>query len=133
MLYADKDYAGDTGFVLERLQSFGCGPRTLLDLGCGTGRHALELALRDIAVEGVDLSPAMLEMGRRQSATVAVAQPGISVPVLHEGDARSVRLGKTFDAVTSLFHVMSYQNTEEDVLAVLETARTFTARWHFFL
>ena len=33
-----------------------------------------------------------------------------------------MRLGKTFDAVTSLFHVMSYQNTEEDALAELETA-----------
>lgn len=34
-----------------------------------------------------------------------------------------MRLGKRFDAVTSLFHVMSYQNTEKDALAVMETAR----------
>ena len=44
-------------------------------------------------------------------------------PRLLEGDARTVRLDARFDAVTSLFHVMSYQNTEEDALAVLETAR----------
>jgi SAM-dependent methyltransferase len=123
LLYADKDYAGETGFVLERLQALGCKPQTLLDLGCGTGRHALEFARRGIAVEGVDMSPVMLEMGRRQIGAAASSQPGLGIPVLHEGDARSVRLGKTFDAVTSLFHVMSYQNSEEDALAVMETAR----------
>ena len=38
------------------------------------------------------------------------------------GDIRSVRLGRRFDAVISLFHVMSYQILDSEVAAVLDTA-----------
>lgn len=122
LLYHDKDYAGETDFIRDCLQKAGCMPRTLLDLGCGTGRHALEMAKRGIVATGVDMSETMLAMGRQALAAAAVplAAP---LPILHHGDARTIRLGKKFDAVVSLFHVMSYQLTETDALAVLETAR----------
>lgn len=58
-----------------------------------------------------------LEKSEKNSA------PGLVLPQLLLGDVRKVRLNKFFDAVTSLFHVMSYQNTEEDALAEFETAR----------
>ena len=61
LLYADKDYAGETAFVLGLLRRDGRNPQTLLDLGCGTGRHALEMAKHGVAVTGVDLSPTMLK------------------------------------------------------------------------
>lgn len=123
LLYADKDYSGETAFVLDLLQSDGRKLSTLLDLGCGTGRHALEMARHGIAVTGVDLSSTMLDMGRStlEKLPYDVVAP---LPELHEGDARTVRLAQQFDAVTSLFHVMSYQNTEADALAVFETAAT---------
>lgn len=123
LLYGDKDYAGETGFVLERLGQLGPAPAHLLDLGCGTGRHAMEAARRGLAVTGVDMSAVMLDMGRARLRGMAEDAPGVSVPELLEGDARTVRLARSFDAVTSLFHVMSYQNSEEDALAVMVTAR----------
>lgn len=122
VLYQDKDYAGEADFVLSCLKRH-AAPRTLLDLGCGTGRHALEMARRGVSVTGVDMSATMLDMGRQMLATAPDVPPGLTPPRLLEGDARTVRLDAQFDAVTSLFHVMSYQNTEEDALAVLETAR----------
>lgn len=123
VLYQDKDYAGEAGFVLSCLKGRQEAPRTLLDLGCGTGRHALEMARRGVRVTGVDMSGTMLEMGRQLLAATSDLPPEVTPPRLLEGDARAVRLDAQFDAVTSLFHVMSYQNTEEDALAVLETAR----------
>ncbi len=39
------------------------------------------------------------------------------------GDIREIRLNKRFDAVIALFHVISYQTTNEDVTAAFETAR----------
>ena len=134
LLYRDKDYAGEAAFVLNRLRSAGCAPQHLLDLGCGTGRHALELARRGIAVTGVDLSETMLAMGRPLLAAAAAGlPPGTPVPELLQGDARNVRLGRQFDAVVSLFHVLSYQTTEEDALAVLVTAREHLVRGGVFL
>lgn len=123
LLYQDKEYSRETEFVLGALNACGCAPRTLLDLGCGTGRHALEAARRGIAVTGVDMSQTMLAMGREALARARQTLPEQPLPCLLSGDARTVRLGRTFDAITSLFHVMSYQNTEEDALAELETAR----------
>lgn len=54
VLYQDKDYAGEADFVLSCLKRRHEAPRTLLDLGCGTGRHALEMARRGVSVTGVD-------------------------------------------------------------------------------
>ena len=108
LLYQDKDYAGETAFILGLLRGHGNGPKTLLDLGCGTGRHALEMARQGVTVTGVDMSETMLAVGREANTFNSDDFPA---PVLRRGDARTVRLGVKFDAVTSLFHVMSYQNT----------------------
>jgi len=56
VLYQDKDYAGEADFVLSCLVRRQGEPRTLLDLGCGTGRHGLEMARRGVSVTGVDMS-----------------------------------------------------------------------------
>jgi SAM-dependent methyltransferase len=130
VLYADKNYAGESAAVLDILHGDGRPmPRTLLDLGCGTCRHALAMARRGVAVTGVDMSANMLTMGRE-----ALAEADVSpLPELFEGDARQVRLNRTFDAVTSLFHVMSYQNTEEDALALFRTAHAHLRAGGLFL
>jgi SAM-dependent methyltransferase len=53
------------------------------------------------------------------------SQPHLSAPNsrLFHGDIRSVRLNKKFDAVISLFHVISYQNTNDDLKAAFETVK----------
>ena len=123
LLYRDKDYSAETGFVFTVLNGCGCILRTLLDLGCGSGRHAMEMVRRGVSVTGVDISETMLELGRESMASLAKETLPAPAPELRQGDARTVRLDKKFDAVVSLFHVMSYQNTEEDALAELVTAR----------
>jgi len=123
LLYRDKDYCSETAFVLEVLKKHGCNPQTLLDLGCGTGRHALEMAKRGVQVTGVDISETMLDMGRQMLEGLNAADFSAPLPVLLHGDARSVRVNQKYDAVVSLFHVMSYQNTGEDILAVMRTAK----------
>lgn len=132
LLYRDKDYAGETDFVLGTLQRAGTTPQSLLDLGCGTGRHALEMAKRGLAVTGVDMSDMMLDMGR--SALQSAALPaGTPLPQLRKGDARTVRLEQRFAAVTSLFHVMSYQTSEADALSLLRTAHAHLVPEGLFL
>jgi len=119
LIYRDKDYTGEVSFVVEQLLALGPKPVTLLDLGCGTGRHAAHFARHGIAVTGVDLSGSMVKLGADELAKEADLPYH---PQLLEGDARTVRLGKTFDAVVSLFHVINYQTTEHDLLAHLRTA-----------
>jgi SAM-dependent methyltransferase len=123
LLYRDKDYAGEARYIHELIAKHRPGAKTLLDLGCGTGKHAALLAERDYSVTGVDLSEEMLSVAR-------AAQPGKS---FFQGDVRSVRLGQTFDVVLSLFHVMSYQRTNADLLAALRTLREHLAPGGLFV
>lgn len=68
----------------------------VLDVGCGTGRHTIELARRGFAVTGVDLSEGMLAEARRTAG-----QAGLEVTLVHANAAR-MRLGRQFDGVICL-------------------------------
>ncbi|OGT98223.1 MAG: methyltransferase type 11 [Geobacteraceae bacterium GWB2_52_12] len=115
LLYRDKDYAAETEYIHQLIQSNNPGASTVLNQGCGSGRHDRCLVEKGYTVTGIDLSEEMLAAARN-SAGVNVALDYV------QGDVRSVRLGKTFDVVISLFHVMSYQQTNEDLTAAFASA-----------
>ncbi|MDZ4169193.1 MAG: methyltransferase domain-containing protein [Coriobacteriia bacterium] len=117
-LYADKDYEGECDFIEQVLEAQGLPARaSVLDLGCGTGGHAIPLALRGFAVVGVDRAPAMVEQAWAKGTEVGVSARFV------EGDVRTFELGETFDAVISMFAVVSYQLTDDDLAAMFATAR----------
>lgn len=68
----------------------------ILDVGCGTGRHAVELARRGYRVTGLDLSPAQLRRARLKAR-----QAGVTVRFVRR-DARRFRFARPFDAVIML-------------------------------
>lgn len=126
LLYRDKDYQAEADYVHALVAKHRPRARTLLDLGCGTGRHASLLAERGYDVVGVDRSPEMLAEARARKVTSGRTE-------FVEGDLRSVRLGRKFDVVVSLFHVMSYQTTNADLLAGLATLREHLAPGGLFV
>jgi SAM-dependent methyltransferase len=121
-LYQDKDYVQETAFVEDRLiRHAKTAVHQILDLGCGTGRHAIGLAERGHAVHGVDISPQMLAHAEARCARL---QASVRALLSFEiGDIRTLDMRRDFDAVISLFHVVSYQTTDTDLLAALATAR----------
>jgi SAM-dependent methyltransferase len=117
LLYAGKDYAGEAArAVALAAQCSGRSPASVLELGSGTGGHAVHLAAAGIEVVGVEASPDMIAR--------APKVPGVRIV---EGDARSVRLGRTFDAVLALFHVASYQAEDADLAGFLATGAAHLA------
>jgi SAM-dependent methyltransferase len=125
LLYRDKDYVSEAGYVRSLIQQYRPSAESLLDLGCGTGRHALLLAEMGHRVSGVDLSEEMLASARERLSQrpPEPAQSGRVPPKFVHGDIRTVRLGAKFDVVVSLFHVMSYQTGNQDLAAALATIR----------
>lgn len=120
LFYQSKSYDIEGDYVSRLLKKFHGNPRSILELGCGTGRHAEQLAGHGYRVHGVDLSP---EMIRQAQARVAVLPRDLQDRLSFSlGDARDIRTGATYDAVISLFHVVSYQNRNHDVAAMFATA-----------
>jgi SAM-dependent methyltransferase len=121
LLYRDKDYRAEADFVDSLISRFGKFGGSVLELGCGSGGHAGFLAEKGYELHGVDLSAQMLcEARDRRSLLPADVAARL---VFSQGDIRDVRVGRRFDSVISLFHVMSYQTRNEDLAAALATAR----------
>lgn len=116
LLYRDKDYAAEVDFVGRCLRDHGTSSGKLLDLGCGTGVHAIEFARRGWNVAGVDLSQDMIARAKARAE-----QAGLSIP-FRQGDACETGPEHDCDAVVSLFHVASYQNDRDRLEAMFRTA-----------
>jgi len=67
--------------------------KRILDIGCGTGRHAIELAKRGYQVVGVDLSESQLKRAREKAE-----KAGVKVNFLQK-DARELDFDNEFDIV----------------------------------
>src|SRR5690349_22945696 len=87
-LYHDKDYAGECDLIEHVFRVYGDGRvSSVLDLGCGTGNHALPMARRGYEVVGVERSASMLSRARQKLAAENRANE-----TLHEADLRRVDL-----------------------------------------
>ncbi len=119
LFYSDKDYSGEAKTVDHLIKKYGSytgsnTPLSLLNLGCGTGRHDRELSRLGYNTKGVDLSKEMID--------IAVKNYGTDQVQFDVGDIRSYSDKVSYDICTSLFHVISYQNSNEDLTAAFATA-----------
>lgn len=115
--YKDKDYKTEAQTVDKLLKRFSSQVHNIINFGCGTGKHDIELTRLGYRCKGIDMSPLMIEIARRNSE---LGGSGIEFEV---ADVRNYETDMKYDAVISLFHVMSYQNTNEDILNAFRAAR----------
>jgi len=121
LLYRDKDYEGEARFVKGLIQKYAPNAKNLLELGCGTGIHAEKLAAAGYSVHGVDLSAEMLKWAEERLRHLPEKEA--KMLSFSCGDIRQFHHRDQFDAVISLFHVMSYQVENSDLAAVFNTVK----------
>ena len=95
--YAQKDYAAEVSRFAALAARIHPTASTLLDVACGSGLHLQHLMPR-YRVEGLDLSPELLQTARSRLAGVP----------LHQGDMSDFTLEHRFDLVTSFFASIAY-------------------------
>lgn len=89
----------------------------ILDIGCGTGRHAIELARRGYSVTGVDLSESMINKAR-EKAEIADAEVDFQI-----ADARNLPFQNQFDLVIMICEgAFCLMETDEMNFQILESA-----------
>ena len=129
-LYRDKEYREECELIDRLFRTYADGTiRSVLDLGCGTGNHAIPLAEMGFSVVGVDRSTSMLQSARKKAA----GQPIDGNAKFYEGDIRRFATQQSFDASLMMFAVLGYQLENDDVLAALRTARKHTRLGGLFL
>ena len=100
----------------------------VLDLGCGVGRHSLELARRGFQVTGVDRTGRYLEQASAQAA-----KEGLKVEFVQD-DMRNFCRANAFDAVINMFTTFGYfEDPEEDRQVALNVYRSLKSGGLFLL
>jgi len=104
---------GEVDFIEE--EAGGDRRKKILDIGCGTGRHAVELAKRGYEVTGLDLSETQLGKARAKAA-----EAGVKVKFI-QADARNFRVDTPFDlAIMICEGAFPLMETDEMNFRILE-------------
>ena len=130
LLYRDKDYEAEADYVARTLRSVSSQARQLLEFGSGTGRHGRLLAGRGFDVFGIERSESMVAEALRTAHSSSHISGSFDCK---KGDIKTVELDRVFDAVISLFHVVSYQTSNLDLVATFGNAARHLSAGGIFL
>lgn len=120
LLYRDKDYKAEADYVAQTLRAANPNIKSIVEFGSGTGRHGRLLAERGFDVFGIERSESMVKAAHAATKTER-EQAGSNFQCI-QGNIRMMILNRTFDAVIALFHVVSYQIEDADVIQTLMNA-----------
>jgi SAM-dependent methyltransferase len=117
-LYAEKDYAEECAYVLSLLHDSEI--KTALDFGCGTGKFTEQFAAKGFCVDGIDISAKMIEIAQER---LMLDSQLASLEIAYEtADVRTFAPKKQYDLVYSLFHVINYMTSDDDVQKFFSSA-----------
>ncbi|MGN4126595.1 class I SAM-dependent DNA methyltransferase [Lysinibacillus sphaericus] len=130
LINRDKEYEIETDYIETLINKYKINACSILELGSGTGTHAISFAKRGYQVHGVDLSLEMVEIANQKMKMDSVISNRLSFT---NADIRELNLDDCFDVVLSLFHVMSYQIINSDLEKVFFTANQHLKQDGIFL
>jgi SAM-dependent methyltransferase len=112
-----KDYSEEVRKIVALLREKSPSARTVLDVGCGAGRHAALLTAEGYKVDGLDIESAFVEIARTRCPEGR----------FFRGDMASFDLGKSYDAVLCLFSSIGYVRTPERLSQAVRSIRRHLA------
>jgi cyclopropane fatty-acyl-phospholipid synthase-like methyltransferase len=117
-LYKEKDATSEIDFVRDSCGSVHLSPNAkVLDIGCGLGRHSIELALQGCDVIAIDTSQEMIKLARAEHSIYT------NIKLSFECCDVSGLLSKDFDSIIALFHVVSYITTDYSLTKFFTSCR----------
>ena len=118
LLYSEKDYADESEFLRKVFQQYSQNDvRSILDIGCGTASHGVQLSLRGYDVTGFDLSHEMIALAHKK-----VRDAGASMS-LHTMNMIDFAFDRSFDSAICMFAVLGYVTETHDLISALRNIR----------
>lgn len=111
LFYKEKDYMSEAIYLHQKLIENNVTGKNILELGCGTGKHAKKFSEFGYKILGIEKSNAMINAAEK-----------IYNFECRQGDIRKIKIDEKFDSVISLFHVISYQTDNESLESVFKKA-----------
>jgi SAM-dependent methyltransferase len=117
LLYKSKDYEREVEYLNKLIKkNYKKKIKNILDIGCGTGKHASLLVDKGYQLHGVDMSPQMISIAKKnlkEKKNLSFSLSTIS----------NLNLKKKFDIIISVFHVMSYQTKNNELIKAFEIVK----------
>lgn len=104
LFYQDKNYEEEANYFSSKIRKYVPHAKSILELGCGTGKHARYFVNDNFVVTGVEASSDM--------ASKCDVSSKFTVEIC---DIRDFETDQKFDSIISLFHVVSYITLSEDL------------------
>ena len=118
LLYQGKDYKAESEYISSLIKKYHPETKKILEFGSGSGIHGRLLGDLGYQVIGIERSQQMIDLGNQKAELSEVTSNFCCVL----GDCTEAFIGNDFDAVISLFHVLSYQTSNESIIAMLNNA-----------
>lgn len=118
LLYSDKNYSAEVDYIIRKLEKYNCKSKNILEYGSGTGIHGSLLVEKGYNLTGIELSEKMYSIGKSNIKEKRIEEKFKLV----NDNIITYRDKEKYGAVISLFHVISYITTNENVLKVFENA-----------
>lgn len=110
LLYRSKDYTAEANYITDSIIKYSPNAKTILEFGSGTGGHGLILQKMGYTIYGLERSKQMVEEAMHYGFPC------------EQADITNFKIDRKFDAVISLFHVISYINDNESLINVFRNA-----------
>ncbi len=117
IFYKKKNYYLETNFIRSIIKDFLGDKAKILDIGCGTGGHTLELLKKGYNVTGIDVSKDMLNVAKEKLIDLNLFSNNLFQ--LNAIDVKKLKM--KFDVVIMMFNVIGYFKNPEKIFENLQS------------
>lgn len=103
LLYSDKNYKNEVIVLIKKIRKEQHNAKSILDLGCGTGNHAIHLSDKSFNVTGIDKSSVNIQIAKQKSKKVNFIV----------GDITNYKSNIQYDICLSMFSTICYLSNIE--------------------
>lgn len=107
LIYKDKNYAQETNYI-HKILKLHSSKNKILEIGCGTGIHAICLSKYNYKIFGIDMSDKMIKIANSKIYNKTKLK-------FKTKDVLKFNYKNKFDTAISIFHVINYLTTKKQI------------------